>query len=163
METEHWKSVAIWGHGKGKGCCKMRHYRISMRLNGFTQWKKEQCLFSLLIPVISFICILLWLGEVRAQQTTMLSGGETIYRLHCLRCHGRTGDGRGPDSSALTVPPKDFHSPESTAKSELDLRAIVIWGLVFSPMHGWWDRLSSEEIREVIGYIRQLAPYQPDI
>ncbi len=96
-------------------------------------------------------------------QTTMISAGETIYRLHCLRCHGKTGDGRGPDSSALIVPPTDFHSPESTAKSELDLRAIVIWGLVFSPMHGWWDRLSSEEIREVISYIRQLAPYQPRI
>lgn len=93
----------------------------------------------------------------------MLSAGETIYRLHCLRRHGKTGDGRGSDLSALMVPPKDFHSPESTAKSELDLRAIVIWGMVFSPMHGWWDRLSSEEIREVISYIRQLAPYQPDI
>jgi len=73
------------------------------------------------------------------------------------------GDGKGPDSSTLMVPPRDFHSPESTAKSELDLRAIIIWGLVFSPMHGWWDRLSSEEIRAVISYIRQLAPYQPRI
>lgn len=142
----------------------MRQLRIFMRFHGFTQWEKEQCLLSLLIPVISCVCVLLWTGEVRAQdQTTMLSAGETIYRLHCLRCHGKTGDGRGPDSSALIVPPKDFHSPESTAKSELDLRAIVIWGLVFSPMHGWWDRLSSEEIREVISYIRQLAPYQPHI
>lgn len=142
----------------------MRQYRISMRFNGFTQWKKEQCLFSLLIFVMSCVCILSWLGEVRAQkQTTMISVGESIYRVHCLRCHGKTGDGRGPDSSALIVPPKDFHSPESIAKTELDLRTIVIWGVVFSPMHGWWDRLSSAEIREVISYIRQLAPYQPRI
>ena len=125
--------------------------------------KKKQGLLSLVLPVISCVCILLWPGEVRAQQTTMISAGETIYRLHCLRCHGKAGDGKGPDSLALIVPPTDFHSPESTAKSEFDLRAIVIWGLVFSPMHGWWDRLSSEEIREVIGYIRQLAPYQPRI
>ncbi|MEO8326437.1 MAG: cytochrome c [Nitrospirota bacterium] len=142
----------------------MRHDRLSMKPNALTEWKKEQCLLRLLIPVISCVCVLFWTGEIRAQdQTTMLSAGETIYRLHCLRCHGKTGDGRGQDSSALIVPPKDFHSAESTAKSELDLRAIVIWGLVFSPMHGWWDRLSSEEIREVISYIRQLAPYQPDI
>jgi len=73
------------------------------------------------------------------------------------------GDGKGPDSFTLIVPPADFHSPESTAKSERDLRAIIIWGLIFSPMHGWWDRLSAEEIREVITYIRQLAPYQPRI
>ncbi len=139
----------------------MQQHRISMYW--LHSMKNERGLLSLVIPVISCVCIMLWLGEVRAQQTTMISAGEIIYRLHCLRCHGKAGDGRGPDSSALIVPPKDFHSPESTAKSEVDLRAIVIWGLVFSPMHGWWDRLSSEEIREVIGYIRQLAPYQPDI
>jgi mono/diheme cytochrome c family protein len=139
----------------------MRQHRMFMRFPGFTQWKKEQ---FLLRPVISCACILFCLGEVRAQdENNTTSAGEIIYRSHCLRCHGKMGDGRGPDSSALMVPPKDFHSPESTAKSELDLRAIVIWGLVFSPMHGWWDRLSSEEIRAVIGYIRQLAPYQPRI
>ncbi|MEX2490972.1 MAG: cytochrome c [Nitrospirales bacterium] len=91
------------------------------------------------------------------------SAGEKIYRVHCFRCHGKIGDGRVPDSIKLIVPPGDFHSPESTAKSDIDLRAIIIWGVVFSPMHGWWDRLSSEEIRAVIGYIRQLAPYQPRI
>ncbi|MDT3779094.1 cytochrome c [Nitrospira sp. MA-1] len=131
------------------------------------QWvhsiQKAPIPLSLLFPLLTWACLLLWPGEVQAQQTTTIDAGETMYRLHCLRCHGKAGDGRGPDSSALIVPPTDFHSPQSTAKSELDLRAIVIWGLVFSPMHGWWDRLSSEEIREVINYIRQLAPYQPRI
>jgi mono/diheme cytochrome c family protein len=130
-----------------------------MGFDYFTKWKKVT---YFLISVITSACILAGMGGAQAQNTTT-SAGELIYRGHCLRCHGKTGDGRGPDSSTLMVPPRDFHSPESTAKSELDLRAIIIWGLVFSPMHGWWDRLSSEEIREVISYIRQLAPYQPRI
>jgi mono/diheme cytochrome c family protein len=130
-----------------------------MRFDYFTKWKKVQ---YFLISVITCACVLLGMGGAQAQNSAT-SAGEFIYRVHCLRCHGKTGDGRGPDSPALIVPPRDFHSPESTAKSELDLRAIIIWGLVFSPMHGWWDRLSSEEIREVISYIRQLAPYQPRI
>jgi mono/diheme cytochrome c family protein len=130
-----------------------------MRFNYLTKWKKAQ---YILISVLTCACVLLEMGGVQAQNSTT-SPGEFIYRVHCLRCHGKIGDGRGPDSPTLIVPPGDFHSPESTAKSELDLRAIIIWGLVFSPMHGWWDRLSSEEIREVISYIRQLAPYQPRI
>jgi len=89
--------------------------------------------------------------------------GEVIYQQHCLRCHGKGGDGKGPDAVNLMVPPRDFHSAESTGKTELELRSIIIWGLVFSPMHGWWDRLSPEEIRAVIDYIRHLAPYQPRI
>jgi mono/diheme cytochrome c family protein len=131
-----------------------------MRFDDFTKWEKLPCvLISIITCAWGFLGII---GETQAQNSTT-STGEFIYRVHCLRCHGETGDGRGPDSAALKVPPGDFHSPESTAKSELDLRAIIIWGLVFSPMHGWWDRLSSEEIREVISYIRQLAPYQPRI
>ena len=139
----------------------MGQHRIFIQFNDFTQWKKVQ---YFLLLIISCACFSFSIGETRAQdQHNTTSAGEIIYRIHCLRCHGMMGDGKGPDSSALMVPPKDFHSPESTAKSEIDLRAIVIWGLVFSPMHGWWDRLSSEEIRAVIGYIRQLAPYQPRI
>jgi mono/diheme cytochrome c family protein len=142
----------------------MRQTHFLSGFDGLTHWKKGQCLLSLFIPVISCLCLLFSFGGIQAQDlTNTTSAGETIYRTHCLRCHGKMGDGKGPDSSALMVPPRDFHSPESTAKSDLDLRAIVIWGLVFSPMHGWWDRLSSEEIREVIRYIRQIAPYQPRI
>jgi len=132
-----------------------------MRFDDFFPWKIKK---YLLIPVIGFAYILFSIQGIPAQEVAnTTSVGEMIYRLHCLRCHGKMGDGKGPDSYTLIVPPRDFHSPESTAKSELDLRAIIIWGLVFSPMHGWWDRLSSEEIRAVISYIRQLAPYQPRI
>jgi mono/diheme cytochrome c family protein len=89
--------------------------------------------------------------------------GKVLYNTHCLRCHGPLGDGKGPEAAMLTVPPRDFHTSESTAKNEYELRSIIIWGLVFSPMHGWGHRLTPQEIRDVISYIRQLAPYQPHI
>ena len=89
--------------------------------------------------------------------------GKVLYQTHCLRCHGPLGDGKGPDAASLTVPPRDFHTSESTSKNEYELRSIIIWGLVFSPMHSWGFRLTPQEIRNVISYIRQLAPYQPRI
>ena len=87
--------------------------------------------------------------------------GETVYKTHCLKCHGITGKGDGPDAADLIIQPRNFHSLESRAKSEIELRGAIIWGLAFSPMHGWWGKLSATEIRSVTAYIRQLAPYQP--
>lgn len=89
--------------------------------------------------------------------------GKVLYQTHCLRCHGSLGDGKGPDATTLTVPPRDFHTPESTARNEYELRSIIIWGLVFSSMHNWGHRLTPQEIRNLISYIRELAPYQPRI
>ena len=89
--------------------------------------------------------------------------GEAVYKAHCVRCHGFQGKGNGPDAANLIVAPANFHRPESRAKSEMDLRGAIIWGLAFSPMHGWWGKLSGDEMRSVTAYIRQLAPYQPSI
>ncbi|MDR4483705.1 MAG: cytochrome c [Nitrospirales bacterium] len=89
--------------------------------------------------------------------------GEGVYQDHCVRCHGIQGKGDGPDAAALVVPPANFQRMESRAKSETDLRSAIIWGLAFSPMHGWWDKLSVEEIRAVTAYIRQIAPYEPSV
>ncbi len=87
--------------------------------------------------------------------------GKAIYKAHCVRCHGSQGRGDGPDAANLIVPPTNFHRPESQTKSDMDLRGAIIWGLAFSPMHGWWGKLSGSEMRSVTAYIRQLAPYQP--
>ena len=89
--------------------------------------------------------------------------GKVLYQTHCLRCHGSLGDGKGPDATTLMVPPRDFHTPESTARNEYELRSIIIWGLVFSSMHNWGHRLTPQEIRNLISHIRELAPCQPRI
>jgi cytochrome c oxidase cbb3-type subunit 3 len=89
--------------------------------------------------------------------------GEAVYKAHCVGCHGSQGKGDGLDAAKLIVPPANFHRPESRAKSEMDLRGAIIWGLAFRPMHGWWGKLSGDEMRSVTAYIRQLAPYQPSI
>ena len=89
--------------------------------------------------------------------------GKVLYQALCLRCHGQQGDGKGPDAGTLIVSPRDFHTPEFTAKNNYELRSTIIWGSVFTPMHGWGLHLTPQEIRDVISYIRQLAPYQPRI
>lgn len=97
-----------------------------------------------------------------AQEGEVDSGkGEEIYKMHCAGCHGMGGRGDGPNSDTLIVPPANFHTAKSRAKSDYELRSAIIWGLAFTPMHGWWDKLNVEDIRAVTAYIRRLAPYAP--
>jgi mono/diheme cytochrome c family protein len=108
--------------------------------------------------------LLMFIGRTAAQDLTNNPfAGKVLYQTHCLRCHGSLGDGKGPDAATLMVPPRDFHTAESTARNEYELRSIIIWGLVFSPMHSWGHSLTPQEIRNLISYIRELAPYQPRI
>jgi mono/diheme cytochrome c family protein len=87
--------------------------------------------------------------------------GERIFQQHCAGCHGAAGDGLGPDIKELIVPPASFLAPKTRAKTDRELYLAIKQGVLFSPMHGWADRLSDQEIRDVLNYIRTLAPFNP--
>lgn len=87
--------------------------------------------------------------------------GERIFQQHCVGCHGTSGDGLGPEIKELIVPPADFRAVKSRSKTDMELYLAIKRGVLFSPMHGWADRLSDQEIRDVLNYIRSLAPFNP--
>ena len=86
--------------------------------------------------------------------------GKMLYEKNCVRCHGDKGDGHGIDAQFLTVKPKNFHALESLSKTNDDLFTVIKYGVIFSPMHGWSDRLFDEEIEDIVSYIRFLAPFR---
>ena len=83
--------------------------------------------------------------------------GQTVYERHCLRCHGVSGWGDGPEAGSLKVAPANFHRFSSYLKSDEELQRTIEHGMVFSPMHSWQSRLTETEIRDVIEYIRLLS------
>ena len=85
--------------------------------------------------------------------------GQAVYEKHCLRCHGASGDGLGPDATDLIVPPANFQSVKSRTKTDFELLIAISNGVLFSPMHGWRERLNETEMIDVIAYIRTLAPF----
>jgi len=112
--------------------------------------------------VISAVVVALTGSWALAQSHTgSTRNGERIFQQHCVGCHGTSGDGLGPDIKELIVPPANFRAMKSRTKTDMELYLAIKQGVLFSPMHGWADRLTDQEIRDVVRYIRKLAPFNP--
>jgi hypothetical protein len=57
--------------------------------------------------------------------------------------------------------PANFHSLKSRSKTDMELLLAIKQGVLFSPMHGWGDRLSEQEMLDVRRSIRTLASFNP--
>jgi cbb3-type cytochrome c oxidase subunit III len=94
------------------------------------------------------------------------SRGKTVYDAHCVECHGTSGKGDGPSAALLTPRPLDFTSAKykirttetGSLPTDDDLFRSVANGLNGSAMLGWKGVLSDADIREVVAYIKSLAP-----
>jgi mono/diheme cytochrome c family protein len=97
-------------------------------------------------------------GSLEAQELAGdASAGALIYEQRCARCHGVGGWGDGHQARDLIVPPTNFHSLMSQIKSDEQLLASIEFGVVMSPMHGWRDRLTPQQLRDVLAYVRMLS------
>jgi cytochrome c oxidase cbb3-type subunit 3 len=90
-----------------------------------------------------------------------LKRGQELYEHHCARCHGINGEGLGPEAQYLIVPPANFKSMNIRSKTDGDLLTAISSGVLFSPMHKWRDRLSEQEMMDIIAYLRLLSPFNP--
>ncbi len=85
--------------------------------------------------------------------------GEELYQQHCLRCHGEAGDGMGPEAKYLVVPPANFHVVKHRLKTDVELFIAIQDGVLFSPMHAWRSKLTDDQIKDLVAYIRFFAPF----
>jgi len=90
-----------------------------------------------------------WAGEVHP--------GKLIYDLHCARCHGPNGLGDGPQASHLKITPPNFQSATFQSRSDEQMLDSIEFGEARTQMHAWRGRLTEEELREVMAYVRRLG------
>jgi mono/diheme cytochrome c family protein len=86
--------------------------------------------------------------------------GRAVYESHCLRCHGKDLDGKGPEAASLSVPPENFRALYSRAKTESELRMTIRRGRSLTAMHRWEDELREVQISDVLAYIRSVIPQE---
>ena len=100
----------------------------------------------------------------RAVAATMAAEAEATFRARCVTCHGASGEGDGPGSSALTPPPRNFRDPAWQAEvSDEHIANIVMYGgaaVGRSPtMPGNPDFAARPELVEaLVEYVRSLPP-----
>ena len=114
----------------------------------------------ILAAVIILICIgTSWVSAQVSRGNPKI--GQSVYEQQCLRCHGSKLDGNGPDSEDLIVRPANLQSRITRSKTDWELLVAISNGVLFSPMHGFRDKLTDEQILDVLSYIRAMSP--PDI
>ncbi len=88
-----------------------------------------------------------------------LEQGRAIYEHHCTDCHGPEGRGDGKQAISLSPRPGNLISAHTSAKTDQDLLKIIANGRPRTAMEGWQDRLSDDERRAVLAYIRSLVRF----
>ena len=88
------------------------------------------------------------------------SSAQALYAKECAHCHGDTGKGDGEESAYLTPSPQDFSTGILDKRTDEFLGAVISKG---GKAEGLSDamppspKLSRQEVKDLVAYIRQLA------
>lgn len=90
-----------------------------------------------------------------AVNESSLGAGQKIYRKRCIGCHGKTGNGDGPDAVDLGIHPAKLSDPGMRAETD----GALFWKITAGkkPMPSYSTRLSPTDRWNVINYLRTLA------
>jgi mono/diheme cytochrome c family protein len=90
-----------------------------------------------------------------AVNESSLAAGQKIYRKRCVACHGKTGNGDGPDAADLGIHPAKLSDPAVREETDGELFWKITVGK--KPMPNYGTRLSPADRWNVINYLRSLA------
>jgi cytochrome c6 len=79
--------------------------------------------------------------------------GKMTFEANCSVCHGEDGSGDTPIGMSLEIP--DLRSDEVQKLSDAELIALVTNGK--DPMPSFKGKLTADEIKGVIAYVRTFA------
>ena len=84
-----------------------------------------------------------------------VTAGQKVYAKRCLECHGKTGNGDGPDAADLGIHPAKLSDPSTREQTDGELFWKITTGK--KPMPSYGSRLSPTDRWNVINYLRTLG------
>jgi mono/diheme cytochrome c family protein len=93
-------------------------------------------------------------NPVAANESSLVAG-QKIYLQRCVGCHGKTGNGDGPDAADLGIHPAKLSN--ATVQQQTD--GELFWKVTVGkkPMPGYRSRVSPTDRWNVINYLRTLG------
>jgi DMSO reductase family type II enzyme heme b subunit len=108
-----------------------------------------------------------------ANQAKHLAAGATVYIRNCVYCHGDYLNGQGHFAHGFNPPPADFVGPSTIAQLS---EGYVFWRIAKggpglpkestpwnSAMPAWEDRLTEEQIWQVVYYLYETTGHPPRV
>jgi mono/diheme cytochrome c family protein len=132
-----------------------------------TWWREDRGANRILV----FIAVLAACSPALLSQTLKYAKppdarkGEVLYKNGCIACHGSTGKGAPQTSTEFERPdtfPDFTRCDQTTQESNMAYKDVVVHGgpsRAFTQiMPAFGDLLTSEEIDDVIAYVREFCP-----
>lgn len=82
--------------------------------------------------------------------------GRSIYLENCTTCHGEDARGDGPDAVGMLPPPADLYADHVDDHTDETIYWWIRLGIDNTPMPGFEERLTSDEVWHLVNYIRSL-------
>lgn len=84
------------------------------------------------------------------------NAGRDIFLESCQHCHGPSGRGNGQMAEYLTPRPADLGSPATQAKTDEELRKVIIEGRKGTAMAGFEGAFEDAQLIDLVAFIRSL-------
>jgi len=93
-----------------------------------------------------------------ASGAASIARGESAFVRRCAGCHGRKGDGKGPNSIDILPRPRNLRNREFVASlSDRRLFDSILYGVQGTAMPPWIDYgLTPQDVGDLVNFIRSL-------
>ena len=93
-----------------------------------------------------------------------IAAGKKIYETQCTNCHGATGKGDGKMAESITSGPKPSDLSDAQWKhgsTDGEIFTLIRDGSKGTGMRGYAARMKTDDIWNVVNYLRTLGPTPP--
>ena len=103
-----------------------------------------------------------WAADTKDLKTAKAVPGQKLYEKQCASCHGKDGKGNEKMAKMFKVDPKllDLLSEEVGQDTDEMLIKAIADGK--NKMPAFSKKMKPEEMKEMVGYLRSLAPKEEE-